>query len=161
MRARLLMSGDEIEWSSGPAMFDFECDVCGVVRHRHDDDALGHIWWGVNPEPRTKTWINASMRTSGREQRGDYAALLPADPSDRRRIRKATGWTQQMVAEEIGVSRATIHKFEKRAGWLPNGERLSGRDPSGHVRELYSALLRRLAGGGPVNRVGIDRSGRW
>jgi uncharacterized protein YjcR len=49
-----------------------------------------------------------------------------------------------MVAEEVGVSRATIHKFEKRAGWFHNGERLPGREPSGQVRERYSALLRRL-----------------
>lgn len=64
-------------------------------------------------------------------------------PVERRRIREAAGWTQRQVADELFVSRHTVGRFERKAGWV-DGRRLPGREPSGEVRVAYSELLRHL-----------------
>jgi len=150
------MSDDEIEWYTGSGMFNDPCLRCQVRRQEHDNEALGHVWMGeVFESSRLERLMNAFIRTRAPELRGEYSAPLPG-PSDRRRIREASELTQREVAEKIDVSRATIHKSEKRAGWLPSGERLPGREPSGQVREDYSKLLRGLSGTDRITVVGVD-----
>jgi len=123
-------------------MFNDPCGLCRVLRLDHDDELMGHGWRASASETITDQEFQARIRTLERERRGEYAAPLPP-PAERRRIREAAGWTQQEVADELCVSRHTVAKFERRAGWL-NGRRLQGREPSGDVRASYSELLKRL-----------------
>ena len=86
---------------------------------------------------------NAMVRTAERERAGKYSAPLPS-PANRKLIRKRSGRTQQQVANELRVSRDTVAKWEKIAGW--DGDReLPGREPSGEERAAYSRLLMLLA----------------
>jgi len=47
------------------------------------------------------------------------------------------------VAEALKVSRHTIAKYEKQAGWV-DGERLQGREPVGEIRREYAKVLRNM-----------------
>ena len=58
-------------------------------------------------------------------------AELP-EPAERRRIREAAGITGFALAAEIGVAPGTVYGWE------------TGREPSGPLRTLYAAALRRL-----------------
>jgi hypothetical protein len=103
---------------------------------------MGHRWiWTVEVSDDAQLFMTLA-KTLDRERRGDYDAPLPPPP-ERRRIRVAAGWTQQQVADVLHVSRHAVGRFERQAG-LMNGERLSGREPSGEVRVAYSGLLKRL-----------------
>jgi DNA-binding transcriptional regulator YiaG len=59
--------------------------------------------------------IRTIIRYSGRENEGAYAAPLPP-PAERRRIREAAGFTQEELAERIGVSRHSVRMYERPAG---------------------------------------------
>jgi DNA-binding transcriptional regulator YiaG len=131
-----------VEWLTSSGLFNDPCDLCRVLRLDHDDELMGHGWHASDSETITEPELQARIRTLMRELRGEYDAPLPP-PAERRRIREAAGWTQQHVADELHLSRHTVAKFERRAGWR-NGTRLQGREPSGDVRIAYSELLKRL-----------------
>ena len=83
--------------------------------------------------------LNAMVRTAEREPAGLYSAPLPS-PAYRKLIREKAGWTQRQVADKLAVSRHTVAKWEKIAGW--DGDReLPGREPPGEIRTEYSRLL--------------------
>lgn len=130
------------EWISASGLFNHRCEICGVDRVNHQEDTLGH-WWIPPWETMTQRELHALMRTRGRERRDLYSAPLPS-PEERKRIREDARWTQQKVAAALFVSRHTVSRFERKAGWL-NDERLPGREPSGPVRQAYSELLLRLS----------------
>ena len=123
-------------------MWNDPCGLCRVHRLDHDAEVMGQEWRASASEAITDEEAQARINTLMRELRGDYDAPLPP-PSERRRIRDAVGWTQSEVADELHVSRHTVSKFERRAGWLDDQHR-PGREPSGEVRVAYSELLRRL-----------------
>ena len=131
-----------VEWLTSSGLFNDPCGLCRVLRLDHDAEAMGHEWRASAFETITDQEAQARIRTFERERRGDYDAPLPP-PAERRLIRETVGWTQQQVADRLHVSRHTISKFERRAGWV-RGERLGGREPVGKVRDAYSALLKRL-----------------
>jgi len=58
-------------------------------------------------------------------------------------IREDAGVTQKQVAGALKVSRHTIAKYEKQAGWA-DGERLQGREPVGEIRREYAKVLRNM-----------------
>jgi DNA-binding transcriptional regulator YiaG len=91
----------------------------------------------------TKTERNAFGFFRDRRKQGLYEPPLPS-PTERRRIREAAGVSPQALADAIHVSRWTIYRFERRAGYR-NGERLPGREPVGQVRKLYADALRNLS----------------
>jgi hypothetical protein len=91
----------------------------------------------------TDTERNAFYFFRDRRVRGLYDPPLPS-PTERRRIREEGGVTSQALADAIHVSRWTIHRFERRAGYH-NGQRLPGREPVGQVRKLYAVALRNLS----------------
>jgi hypothetical protein len=127
------------EWLTSSGLFDDPCGLCGTLRLDHADETMGHEWRAPASETISKAEIQARIRTFERERRGEYSAPLPR-AVERRRIRQVARWTQQQVADELHLSRHTIGRFERRAGWL-NGRRLQGREPSGCVRADYSELL--------------------
>jgi hypothetical protein len=131
-----------VEWLSWSGMFNEPCYHCGRPRLVHDDETMGHLWVPATFRTNSRQVAMTRAKTIDRERRGDYDAPLPP-PSERRRIRVAAGWTQQQVADVLHVSRHAVGRFERQAG-LVNGERLSGREPSGEVRVAYSGLLKRL-----------------
>jgi DNA-binding transcriptional regulator YiaG len=128
------------EWLSSSGLWNNSCGRCGVDRLDHDDELMGHGWHASASETITEQESQARIRTLTREREGKYAAPLPP-PSERRRIREAAGATQKKVADKLHVSRHTVAKFERRAGWV-NGRRLPGREPTGAVRSSYSELLK-------------------
>jgi DNA-binding XRE family transcriptional regulator len=138
-----------VEWLSWSGLFDDPCDLCRRRRWEHDDIGMGHGWTHRVTGPGAELYLQARIRTLERERRGEYDAPLPP-PSERRRIREAAGWTQQQVADELHLSRHTVGRYERHAGWS-NGRRLVGREPSGEVRLAYSALLRRIEVGERTN----------
>lgn len=85
----------------------------------------------------------AVHRHGEREGNRAYEAPLP-DPESRRLIREQAGLTQHDVADQLYVSRWTVARWEKPAGYR-NGMRLAGREPVGELRKTYSNLLRELA----------------
>ena len=130
------------QWRSDCGMFDTPCGLCWVLQLDHDTEVLGHEWLVPDSEAITDEEAQARVRTTVRERNGNYCAPLPP-PAERRRIREAAGLTQDQVGDELHISRHTISKFERRAGWV-DGRRLPGREPSDAVRVSYSELLRRL-----------------
>ena len=72
-------------------------------------------------------------------------------PEERRHIREAAGLTQQKLADVLFVSRYTIGRWERPAGY-DGWDRLPGREPFGELRKDYAKVLRNLqrktAGGG-------------
>jgi hypothetical protein len=131
-----------IEWRSDSGMFNDPCGACGLLRFDHDDDVMGHGWHASASEGITEPEMQARIRAFERERRGEYDAPLPP-PAERRHIRETAGWSQERVADELHLSRHTVMRFERLAGWR-RGQRLPGREPSGDVRVAYSALLKRL-----------------
>jgi DNA-binding transcriptional regulator YiaG len=136
-----------VEWLTTSGLFNDPCGLCRVLRLDHDDEMLGHPWEVSASETITDQESQARINTFMRELRGEYDAPLPP-PAERRRIREAAGLTQEEIADRLYVSRHTVAKFERRAGWV-NGTRLQGREPSGDVRSSYSDLLKRLVLLGP------------
>ena len=134
-----------VEWLSSSGLFNDPCGLCGVLRLDHDAEVLGHEWRAPESEAITDQETQARINTLMRELDGAYDAPLPP-PSERRRIREAAGRTQQQIADELHVSRHTVGRFERPAGWV-GSQRLPGREPTGAVRAAYSALLKRLTGG--------------
>ena len=125
-----------MEWRSGHWKRFGACSRCGQAWEDHDPDAmdLDHL---------NEPVLNAMIRTAERQRAGVYSAPLPS-PANRAPIREKAGWTQQRVADKLRVSRHTVAKWEKVAGW--DGDReLPGREPSGVVRAAYSDLLLDLA----------------
>lgn len=146
-----------MEWRSQSWMFNDSCEVCGVkrldhdpsqIRHRYRSPALppastyGCEFWDVVNNTTGGTVERAVYRHGEREGNKAYEAPLP-DPESRRLIRERAGLTQQDVADELFVSRWTVTRWEKPAGYR-NGLRLAGREPVGPLRMAYSALLRNL-----------------
>jgi hypothetical protein len=135
------------EWLSSSGLWNVPCGLCRVLRLDHDDESMGHGWHASDSETITDQESQARINTLMRELRGEYDAPLPP-PTERGRIRRAAGWSQQQAADELHLSRHALAKFERQAGWL-NGTRLQGREPSGDVRSSYSDLLKRLVLLGP------------
>jgi DNA-binding transcriptional regulator YiaG len=139
-------------------MFNDPCEVCGVrrldheptqIRHRYQSPALPADafhqceFWDIVPDSRGGLVERSIMRHAEREANSRYSAPLPS-PDDRKRIRERAGLTQQDLADELFVSRWTLARWEKPAGYR-NRVRLPGREPVGALREAYSDLLRQLA----------------
>jgi transcriptional regulator with XRE-family HTH domain len=61
-------------------------------------------------------------------------ALTLPPPAVARAIREAAGVTQERMAEELGVHRVTVARWEQT----------SGRSPRGELRARYARLLREL-----------------
>ena len=131
-----------VEWLTSSGLFNDPCGLCRVLRLDHDAEVLGHEWRASASETISDQETQARINTMMRELDGEYDAPLPP-PSERRRIREAAGLTQAKLARKLHVSRHTVGRFERRAGWS-KGKRLAGREPSGAVRIAYSELLRRL-----------------
>jgi hypothetical protein len=139
-------------------MYNDPCEVCGVrrldhepsqIRHRYQTPALPpeafydcEFWDNLN-DTTGGTVERSIMRHGEREGNGGYSAPLPS-PEDRKRIRERAGLTQEDLADELLVSRWTVTRWEKPAGYR-SGTRLGGREPVGQLRAAYSALLRELA----------------
>lgn len=139
-------------------MFNDPCEVCGVrrldhepgeIRHRYHSPALHPAstydceFWDIVNNTTGGTVERAVHRHGEREGNGAYEAPLP-DPESRRMIRERAGLSQQDVADELFVSRWTVVRWEKPAGYR-DGVRLAGRKPVGELRKNYSDLLRKLS----------------
>ena len=101
-----------MEWRSAPWKDFGRCSKCGFPWEDHGLDLdLDHM---------NEPVANAMVRTAERERAGEYSAPLPS-PANRKLIRERAGWTQQQVADKLGVSRHTVAKSEKtvRVGWRP------------------------------------------
>jgi hypothetical protein len=132
------------------------CAICGHPFFEHESTVIdpypdptftsvelgGTVHWFAIPGL-TKTEHNAFYFFRDRRSRGLYDPPLPS-PKERRRIREEGGVTVQALADAIHVSRWTIHRFERRAGYR-EGQRLPGREPVGEVRKLYAAALHNLS----------------
>jgi hypothetical protein len=145
-----------MEWRSASWMFNDPCQVCGVrrldhepaeIRHRYQSPALPPDaffeceFWDIVIDTMAGTVERAITRHG--ERGAVYTAPLPS-PEDRRRIREEAGLTQQDVTDELFVSRWTVTRWERPAGYR-NGTRLAGRESVGELREAYSELLRKLS----------------
>lgn len=90
-----------------------------VVRHRCDNPpcvAVDHLELGTQAD-------NIRDRDQrGRQARGSRHGMTRLAESDVARIRalRGAGWTQQAVADSVGVSRSSISDIERgrRWGWL-------------------------------------------
>ncbi len=129
-------------WLRNSGLYNYTCDDCGIVRFDHDEKVMGHPWF--SEKIRQVPWRHR-IQTFDRESAGEYDAPMPPPPQ-RRRIREDAGLTQQQVADALYVSRHTIGRFERHAGY-DGVRRLPGRVPSGQVRDSYSELLQRLVRG--------------
>jgi hypothetical protein len=153
-----------MEWRSESWMFNDSCEVCGVRRLEHEPSQIRHRYrfpalptgsfyecefWDIVIDTTGGTTERAIHRHSEREG-SQYDAPLPS-PVDRRRIRERAGLTQEDLADELCVSRWTVTRWEKPAGYR-NGKRLAGREPMGDLRRSYSGLHRELASIEPANR---------
>ena len=148
----------DMEWRSQSWMFNDPCDVCGVKRLDHDPHQVPHSYkspilsksvqpeqlddWEDVPAGSADPVERAVFRHFEREANGEYDAPLPS-PVDRKRIRERAGITQQDVADQLHVSRDTVMRWEKPAGYR-NGRRLPGREPVGELRKAYSEVLMEL-----------------
>lgn len=144
-------------------MFNDPCVSCGVRRLDHEPSQIRHRFQTPVLPPEAfyecEYWDNLNDTTGGTVERAifrnseraaKYTALLPS-PDDRRRIRERAGLTQQELADELFVSRWTVTRWEKPAGYR-NGVRLAGREPVGELRKNYSELLRALSSPDLVTR---------
>jgi hypothetical protein len=137
-------------------MFNDPCEVCGVRRLDHEPSQIRHRFqspvlppeafyecefWNILYDTTGGTVERAIMRHG--ERAAKYTAPLPS-PDNRRLIRERAGLTQEDLADELFVSRWTVARWEKPAGYR-NGVRLPGREPVGELREAYSALLKELS----------------
>jgi hypothetical protein len=136
-------------------MFNDPCDVCGVVRLDHRPTEIRHRYRSPVLPPEAfyhcEFWDILNDATAGTVERAiqrhaegaaKYNSSLPS-PDDRKRIRVRAGLTQQALADELLVSRWTVTRWEKPAGYR-RGVRLPGREPVGALRAAYSNLLRDL-----------------
>ena len=57
-------------------------------------------------------------------------------------IRDANGWTQQQLAEAMGVAQSTVNRW------------LSGSEPEGHRRDAINATYEQIVGSAPLSRGG-------
>ena len=145
-----------MEWRSESWMFNDPCEVCGArrldhepshIRHRYQSPVLPseafHEWefWDGPKDTTGGTVERAIFRNS--ERAAKYTAPLPS-PDNRRLIRERAGLTQEDLGDELLVSRWTVTRWEKPAGYW-NGKRMAGREPMGELRKSYSDLLRDLA----------------
>jgi hypothetical protein len=137
-------------------MFNDPCDICGVLRLDHEPSQIRHRYQSpaIPPEAfyECEFWDILNDTTGGTVERSifgnaeraaKYTAPLPS-PDDRRRIRERAGLTQQDLADQLFVSRWTVTRWEKPAGYR-NEVRLAGREPVGELRKNYSELLRALS----------------
>jgi DNA-binding transcriptional regulator YiaG len=149
-------------------MFNDPCGVCGVRRLDHDPHQIRHPYrspildenaqakhpddWEDVPAGSSDLVERAVFRHFEREADGRYDAPLPS-PADRKRIRVQAGLAQQDLADRLHVSRNTVMRWDKPAGYR-NGKRLPGREPGrepvSELRESYSDLLRRLLGANSI-----------
>lgn len=140
-----------MEWRSQSWMFNDPCEVCAVKRLDHHPSQIRHRYrspastydcefWDIVNDTTGSTVERAVHRHGEREGNRAHEAPLP-DPESRRLIRERAGLTQQDLADELLVSRWTVARWEKPAGYT-NGVRLSGREPVGELRKAYSDLLR-------------------
>ena len=144
-----------MEWRSESWMFNDPCEVCGIrlldhehsqIRHRYRSPALSTDafydceFWDILNDTTAGTVERAIHRHGERGGNRSYNAPLPS-PEDRKRIRERAGLTQQDLADELFVSRWTVARWEKPAGYR-NGARMAGREPVGELRKAYSDFLR-------------------
>ena len=129
-------------WISGSGLYDEPCGLCSVRRFGHSERELGHAWEHEDISALTDAEVAHRIRVFGKEGRGEYTAPLPP-PLDRKRIRVDAGWSQLNVAEELHISRHTVMRYERRAGYR-RGKSLPGREPTRALREAYATLLQRL-----------------
>ncbi len=102
-------------------------------------DSVGGPGFDIDFDHMNEPVSNAMVRTAERERAGEYSAPL-SSPANRKLIREQAGWTQQQVADQLGVNRHTVAKWEKIPGW--DGDReLPSREPPGEIRAAYSNLL--------------------
>ncbi len=121
-------------------VLDLPCAVCQGPLRDHPDGlspyADNHdVEMSAEDEDRlSESEVDYWVRYSERLRRGEYSIELPP-PEERRMIREAPGWTQEDLADELELTRYVAIQFEKRSGYRIGGERLSGREPGGEVRE--------------------------
>jgi DNA-binding transcriptional regulator YiaG len=152
----LLSSCHLMEWRSESWMFNDPCVSCGVRRLDHPPSQIPHYYqspalpseafyecdlWGIVHDSTAGTVERAITRHFDRDAR--YTAPLPS-PEHRKHIRERAGLTQEDLADELCVTRWTVTRWEKPAGYR-NGKRMAGREPVGELRKNYSELLRALS----------------
>jgi len=125
------------------AQVPLHCAICGTQWSDHETvDDHHHRLSQADLGRLTGTEMDALIRLTTRHNKGLLAPRLPS-PRERQEIRLAAGVTQQQVADALMVSRHTVAKWEKAAGYL-YGQRLAGREPVGDLRREYGRVLRNL-----------------
>ena len=108
------------------------CEWCDVPLKKHLP--IDHEWQlrRVDRPLLSKSTISEMVRTA--DARRSSVKLPP--PTERQRIRVAAGWTQQMIAQQVAMSRDAVGRWETSG---PNG-----REPRPDVAWLYDQILNDL-----------------